>query len=168
MHYEDAVIKKLIEKFELEGPAKLARKYRYGDIFVMPKSDLPLVTIAKTGTITTPASNMESEYMMSMAINVIYDFTSDLRQDRTLQAGINSVYDLIEGRDENYQLKPESLLYILQKYQVLDNNLWIMAAPNDRIETVYGIGNQRRGPGIFSVEGLIRFNVKAHLQRPGL
>lgn len=168
MDYQDAVISKLIEKFEAEGPAELSGKYRYGDILIAPKSELPICTIAKTGTNVMPASNMEDQHMMSMVINVIYDYTQDLTQDHDIIAGVNSLYDLIEGRDSNYQLKPDSLLYILRKYQTLDNNLWISVGPQEQTQVAYGIGSQRRGPGIFSIEAAIRFTVRADLSRPGL
>jgi hypothetical protein len=163
--YKDPIIAKLIEKFEAEGPTELRGHYFHGDILLVPKREMPAVSIAKDETRIYPASNMEDEHYMPLVINVIYDWTKDLDQSSELAAGVTGLYKLVEERDSDYQLVSNSLAYVLRKYQTLDDDVWISVGPNEQLQINYGLGIERRGPGIFSVEAVIRCSVKIHKVR---
>lgn len=166
MDYKDPFITKLIEKFNAEGPEELRHKYKYGDVLIVPKDELPIVTIAKQNLSVGDASNYEDDHVVGIIMNVLYDYTKDLTQDYDIVAGVNSLYGWCEGRGSDYQLLPKTLLAVLRKYQVLDKNVWISIGPSETTRVDYGIGRERRGQGIFSVEAAIRFNIHAHLIRP--
>lgn len=163
--YKDPIVQKILDKFEDEGPQELKGHYYNGDVTDVPKEELPVCSLAKDNLIVEPASNMEDEHRISLVANVIIDWTQDLNRDFNIVAGSQQLYDLMEGRNDDYTLKPTSLLYILRKYQKLDTNLWLSVGQGERVNGDYGLAEGRRGPGIFSLEGVLRFNAILHVER---
>lgn len=164
--YHDPMITRIIQILNAEGPSQLKNRYYYGDPLMVAKAMLPAVFITKDKTMIRSASTAEDELRMPMVINVVMDLTSDFNKAFNDTQSANTLYELVEGRDNHYQLKPTSIAYILRKYQQLDNQLWIDA--NTTLELDYGIGVQKRGPGIYTVESVIRLNVLHHQLRPGI
>lgn len=167
--YKDPVIQKLIDVLEELGPSELKGKYHHGDVMVPAKSDLPMVTIARDRTRISQASDLEDDNIMPLVINVLYDYTQDLTNDFDVQAGVTSLYRLVEERDPaNYRLLPNTIAWVLRQKQQLGNKLYLAVGPNENLDIDYGIGVERRGPGIFSVESVIRISARAHTARPGV
>lgn len=164
--YIDPVLKKIADKLELEGPVELRGKYRYGDVLVPPKKELPMCTISKDTTIVTKVSNMEDDNLIAVVLNVIYDWTMDLNKSFDLYAGSTSLYNIMEGRNDDYTLKDNTILKVLRKYQQIDTNMWLAVGPNENIRISYGLGIERRGQNIFSVEAEIRFNARVIIAQP--
>jgi len=164
--YRDPIIEKLLDLFRGDNGPKNIKKYFNGDVLIAPKSDLPLISIAKDATDVGAASNMEDDHLLPMTLTVLYDYTKDLSRASDVVAGSPGLYKIIEERDaETYQLAANSVLGILRANQTLDNKLWIAVGPNEKIQVRYGLGVNRRGPGIYSVEAVVRFNVRTHLPR---
>lgn len=163
--YVDPIIALVIEKLNSEGPAQLQGRYYHGDVLLVPKQELPIVSVAKDNTVIRAASNLEDEHYMPLVINILLDYTADLDQSSDLVAGVTRLYEMCEARNGDYTLKADSLAYILRKYQQLDNNVWIDIGPNEELNIDYGLGINRRGPGIFSVEAVIHTAVKIHTGR---
>jgi len=167
--YKDPVIQALIDALEADGPQELKGKYHHGDVLVPAKSDLPMVTIARDRTRITQASDLEDDNDMPLVINVLYDYTQDLTNDFDVQAGITSLYRLVEEREpSNFRVKQGTLAWVLRNKQQLANKLWLAVGPNQVLDIDYGLGVERRGPGIFSVESVIRISARAHTARPGV
>lgn len=164
--YRDSVITKLIEALEAAGPEELVGRYRYGDVLLPPKEELPICAVIKDNTVVSPASNMEDEHQMQLVLNILYDWSRDLSQSFDLTAGSNSLYDYIEGRDDSYQLKEKTLLRVLRSKVKLDNNLFLALGQNQRVEIDYGMGIEKRGSGIFSIEAMVRFTARLHIAKP--
>lgn len=166
--YRDPIIQKIIDTLESEGPQELRGKYQHGDTWMPNKEELPVVTVSKDNTRIGAASNAEDDQLLPMVINVIYDYMRDLTQSSDLAVGVTTLYDYCEGRDATtYMLKSDSIAYVLRKYPKLDNDLYISVGPGEELQIDYGMGVERRGPGIFSVEAVIRFNVRFQQNRPG-
>lgn len=166
--YRDPILQKLIDTLEAEGPSDLVGHYRQGDVIAVSKEELPVVTVTKASTRMGAASNQEDDQLMPVVINVIYDFMRDLTQSSDLEVGMTTLYGYCEGRsDTDYTLLPDSLAYILRKYPKLDDNLYISVGPNEELSINYGMGIERRGKGIFSVEAVLRFNMRFQQNRPG-
>lgn len=157
--YQNPVAAKIIEKLQDEGPTQIKRWYN-GDVLLVPKPELPICSVAKANTRISNASNAEDEALMAFEINVLYDYTKDLNQSSRLVAGHNSLEEICEKRDTNYQLLAGSIAYVLRKYQKLDNNLFLALGPGEVVEFNYGLGIDRRGPGIWSVEAVCRVNAR--------
>lgn len=164
--YRDSVIGKVIQFFNTNGPAQLKGRYVEGDVLLPAKSDMPLCYLARDETRIVPANNMEDEHQIDLVANVIYDMTDDFNQSADLVAGVTSLYEIMEARKSDYTLKPDTLLYQVRLQEQVEPKFWI--GVGNPVVVSYGIGVERRGPGIFSVEAVMRFTVRLHLPRAGL
>ena len=63
----------------------------------------------------------------------------------------------LEARDPSYALRPDSIAYVLRKFYQLDSKLYINLDKDMEID--YGVSVNKRGEGIFTVEGVIRIEV---------
>lgn len=166
--YRDPILQKLIDTLEAEGPSELIGHYKQGDVIAVSKEELPVVTVTKDSTRMGAASNQEDDQLLPIVINVIYDFMRDLTQSSDLEVGMTTLYGYCEGRsEEDYNLLPSSIAYVLRSHPKLDNNLYISVGPNEELSINYGMGVERRGKGIFSVEAVLRFNMRFQQNRPG-
>lgn len=163
--YRDPVIEKILDLLK-EANIKGIKKYHNGDRLIGPKREMPYLSIAKSNTKVSPASNLEDQHIIQMTLTVVYDWTKDLNQSSELVAGANGLYELMEGRDPvTYQLREDSVLGVLRKNETLGNKAWIAVGDGEVAEVQYGLGVNRRGPGIFSTEAIIKFNVTLHLPK---
>ena len=165
--YRDPILKALIDMLEADGPADLVGHYVYGDVLAQPKSDLPVVSVARDGTTILSDGTMQDRHVQPIVVSVIYDWTRDLNESFDLTRGTNKLYEYIEARDDTFTLKTKTLAYALRKNQKLGDNLFISINDNGLLVD-YGLGIEKRGANIFSVEGILRFNIestqpKAHL-----
>lgn len=165
--YRDSIVKKLIDMLEADGPSELVNKYIYGDVLAPPKSELPIVSIAKDGLQIVSDGTMQDRHVLSIVMAVIVDWTADLNTSFDLTRGTNKLYELFEGRDSEYRIKANTLSYALRKNQKLDNNLFISVNDNG-LNVDYGLGIEKRGSNIFSVEGIARFNLELTQKKPNL
>lgn len=164
--YRDPILGAIINLFNSYGPPELKNRYFYGDPLQVPKSQLPAVFLTKDITEISNLTNAEDQSAIHIVANIVLDLTRDFNQAFDNVTSSNAVYDFMEGRDAAYELKPTSLCYILRKYQSLGNNVWIN--PEEPLRPDYGIGVEKRGPGIFTVEGVIRFMVLHKQITPGM
>lgn len=167
VEYKDPIIKALITMLESDGPSELVGHYYYGDILAPPKSVLPAVSIARDSTRIMSDGTMQDKNFHSFILAIIYDWTQDLNQSFDLSRGTTGLYRLIEERNPDYSLKAGSIAYALRKNQKLGSNLFI-SINDDGLDIDYGLGIEKRGSNIFSVEGIIRFNVESTQQKPNL
>lgn len=165
--YKDPIIKALVEMFEADGPTELINHYYYGDMLMPNKPDLPIVSIARDGTRVVSDGTMQDRLVHSFVMSVIYDFTKDLDQSFDLVRGTTGLYKLYQEMDDNFRIKAGTLIYALRKNQKLGNNLFI-SINDDGLLVDYGIGVEKRGFNIFSVEGIVRFNVESTQQKANL
>ncbi len=165
--YRDPILKALIDMLEADGPPELVGHYVYGDVLAQPKSELPVVSVARDGTTILSDGTMQDRHVQPIVIAVIYDWTRDLNESYDLTRGTNKLYEYIEARDPDYKLKTTTLAYALRKNQKLADNLFISINDNG-LQIDYGLGVEKRGTNIFSVEGILRFNVESTQQKPNL
>lgn len=170
--YRDPIIELIIAKLNAEGPSQLQNKYFTGDPLIVGKSELPAGFITRDKTSFSDFDIANDRHDMAMVLNVVQDTTKDFNQTFDMRGSTATLYDWVEGRQENYTLKPTALTYILRKYQQngpqtngLAPKLWInMGTP---IEADYGVTLNKRGAGIFAVEAVIRFVVTSYEPWPG-
>lgn len=165
--YRDPIIARLAQLLTDEGPKELAGRYYHGDPVRVPgKSYLPAVFISKDDTTVGTVTNAEDETTTNLVINVVYDLSRDFSQAFDAISSSATLYDLIEGRGDDYTLKPASLVYVLRAHEQLDPNLWMNLEEPMAVE--YGVGIEKRGEGIYTAEAVLRVQVKHHQLRPGL
>lgn len=165
--YKDPIITALINKLEADGPTELVGHYIYGDTLAPNKSDLPVVSIARDGTVVQSDGTMQDRQTHSFVMSVIYDWTQDLDQSYDLVRGTTALYRLFQEMNDDYSVKQNTIIYALRKNQKLDNNLYISIQDNG-LQVDYGLGVEKRGTNIFSVEGIVRFTVQSTQQKPNL
>lgn len=167
VEYRDPLLKALIDMLETDGPAELVNHYIYGDTLAPAKSALPVVSVARDGTTILSDGTMLDRHQTAIVLAVIVDYTADLNTSFDLTRGTNKLYELIEARDENLQLKTNTIAYALRKNQKLADNLFI-SVNDEGLLVDYGLGIEKRGDNIFSVEGILRFNIEVTQQKPNL
>lgn len=167
VEYRDPLLKALIDMLEVDGPPELINHYIYGDTLAPAKSSLPVASVARDGTIILSDGTMQDRHVTSIVLAVIVDFTADLNTSFDLTRGTNKLYELIEARDENLQLKTGTIAYALRKNQKLADNLFI-SINDEGLQVDYGLGIEKRGDNIFSVEGILRFTIEVTQQKPNL
>lgn len=171
--YRDPILKELIEMLEEYGPEELKGHYHYGDVLAPNKSELPVVSVAKQGTVVKSDGTMLDTHTTSIVMAIIYDWTQDLDQSFDLVRGSNGLYELCEGREEddtspNYlYVRDDTLVYAIQNHQKLADNLFISIG-DEGLLVDYGLGWEKRGTNIFSVEGILRFNIQLTQARANL
>lgn len=165
--YRDPILKTLIDMLEADGPADLVGHYIYGDTLAQPKELLPVVSVARDATTVLSDGTMQDRHVQPIVIAIIYDWTRDLNESYDLTKGTNKLYEYIEARDNEFKLKVKTMAYALRKNQKLGDNLFISINDNG-LQIDYGLGVEKRGTNIFSVEGIIRFNVESTQQKPNL
>lgn len=164
--YRDPVIDKIIKVLEANGPRVLKGRYMNGDVLNPQKRQLPLCYIAKDQVMTQPANNMEDEHLVLLVATVILDTATNIKDAYDIVQGVPDLWEICEKRDpETYELLPNTLLYQLHNSQQVAHKFWLgIGTP---VQINYGMGVERRGPGIFSIEATIRFTVRLHLPAPG-
>ena len=165
--YRDPILKAIIDMLEADGPRELVGHYIYGDTLAPAKPALPVVSVARDGTRILSDGTMQDRHVTSIVMAVIVDYTTDLNTSFDLSRGTSQLYEFIEARDENRLLKENTLSFALRKNQKLGDNLFISIL-DDGLMIDYGLGIEKRGSNIFSVEGILRFNVESTQKKPNL
>ncbi len=165
--YRDPILKAVIDMLESDGPAELRGHYIYGDTLAPAKSALPVVSVARDGTRIISDGTMQDRHVTSIVMAVIVDYTTDLNTSFDLSRGTSQLYELIEARDTSRNLKGNTIAFALRNKQKLAENLFISIL-DDGLMIDYGLGIEKRGSNIFSVEGILRFNIESTQKKPGL
>jgi len=163
--YRDPILTALIEFLEENGPEELKGHYIQGDSLAPNKNDLPVVSVARQNTVVRSDGTMQDVHITSIFMAIIYDWTTDLDQSFDLVRGTTGLYRLMEERDDNFYAKPGTLVHALRDGQKLADNLFI-SVNDDGLRLDYGMGWEKRGDNIFSVEGVLRFNIELTQPKP--
>ena len=164
--YRDPLMAKLVQILNAEGPAQLKNKYYYGDPIVVPERMLPACFINFDWQRIHDADNAHLESIISVVFNVVWDTKRDMNQQLDNIEGHMSVVRMIAGRGDDYALLPDSIIGVLRKHQDLDTNLWIDVGTDT--EADWGVGIGKRGPGIYTAEGILRTQLRHHQLKPEL
>lgn len=156
--YRDSIIQAIIDALNESGPDELRTNYYHGDPVIMPQAQLPLCFVTKLSTQVRTHTTAEDSYESQIALNVVSSTTNDLSQGGdVLQAGTVTLYDLVEGREEDDDSKTSSIINVLRSKQVLNANKTYIQI-GDSIDIEYVISpNSRRG--LWSVEAIVRMVV---------
>jgi len=171
--YRDPILKELITMLETEGPAELKGHYIYGDTLAPKKDDLPIVSVAREGTIIRSDGSMQDVHTTAIVMAVIVDWTDDLNQSFDLTRGTTKLYEFLEEREDDpaspdyLAVKEGTLIFALRNKQKLANNLFI-SIRDDGLRADYGLGWEKRGDNIYSTEGILHFNIELTQKKPNL
>ena len=136
------------------------KAFYQGEPIRLPASNLPCAIISKRQTRVGVLTNSEDEHGIGMSITIVADVRKDLSTDDNIAkaaAGVSTLYDLVEGRNDDLTLKDGSILGILRSNIVVD------AARNLRTDlgamtlVDYGATLRDRAPEEWSIEARVDF-----------
>ena len=155
------IIKRLIAVLEADGPADLKGKYQYRPVFYGQGNDPLPVCMISTPVLRSLefASGGLNKHIKAVELVVIADWTQEPVKWRT--NSFSQLDQLIDPRDNNYKLTG-GLLKVIQDNKGLDTakGLTIAVDPNPEIIVNRELVINRRGQGIWSIEGSITFAVQ--------
>lgn len=152
--YQDPILKKYADT--IMASTKVFKQIYYGDPIRIGVSSLPALILAKVDTKVMNMTNQEDRHSIRISMTVVTDIRDTISEDKTMVAGVNSLYNLMEGRAAGtYLLKPDSLLYILRHNVELDvaNNLRTDLSTMSSID--YGMTMGKRAAEAWSIEGTL-------------
>jgi hypothetical protein len=163
--YSDPIIQKYIDL--IKANTSEIKAFYQGEPIRLPSSNLPCAIISKRDTRVGPLTNAEDEHGIGMSITIVADVRKDLSTDESIAkavAGVSTLYDLIEGRNEDLTLKDGSILGILRSNIVVDaaRNLRTDLGAMTRVD--YGTTLRDRAPEEWSIEARVDF--VAHFTQP--
>ena len=104
------------------------------------------------------SNNADDEHEIGLRITIITDVRQDLSSEESnakIVEGVASLYDLMEGRNDDYTLKDTSILDILRSNINVDvaHNLRTDLGSLTRVD--YGVTD--REPGVWTIEARVDF-----------
>lgn len=154
--YKDPIIKKYTELITSSAQGVFKGVYQ-GDPLRIPKSQLPALVISKSATRVGKHTNAEDEHEISLILSVIVDMRDEVMDDKQIVPGVAMLYDIIEGRDEQYKLKSQSILNILRSNIAVDASLNLRTDLTSITTANYGLTVGKRAPEAYAVEGQVEF-----------
>ncbi|MDR6305899.1 hypothetical protein GGQ85_003625 [Nitrobacter vulgaris] len=158
MIYSDPIIEKYVELIKANTSA--IKAFYQGEPIRLPASNLPCAIIAKRETRAGALTNAEDEHGIGMSITIVADVRKDLSTDDNIAkavAGVSTLYDIIEGRNEDYTLKEDSILGILRSNIVLDAAKSLRTDLGSMTRVDYGTTLRDRAQDQWSIEARIEF-----------
>jgi len=153
--YIDPIMKKYADLINVSN-SRYKRTY-YGDPVRIGASEYPVLIIQKVDTQVGNLSNAEDVHSIRLMFTVVTDVRDTISDDKTLVKGINALYNILEGREDTYQLRTDSLLYILRHNVEIDvaNNLRTDLNTMSNINYGVTIGKRGANESSVSIEGTI-------------
>ena len=156
--YRDPVSKKYIDLIVGIVGEGFFKGIYYGDPIKIPISNLPALVISKDETRIGNITNTEDQHLMAFMITVITDIRNDINDDKAIAPGTASLYDIIEGREEDtLKLKTKSLLHILRNNVDVDTTLGLRTDLGSITRADYGLTIGKREIESWAIEASIEF-----------
>lgn len=154
--YQDPILKKYADL--IKSQTNVFKRIYFGDPIRIGASEYPALILAKVDTTVSNHSNAEDEYQIRISMTIVMDVRDTISDDKEMVKGVNSLYNLVEGRNaDDYTLKPESILNILRHNVELDSgkNLRTDLSTQSRVD--YGMTINKRAPESWGIEATIEF-----------
>ena len=156
--YRDPISKKYIDLIVGIVGEGFFKGIYYGDPIRIPVSNLPALIISKDETRIGNITNTEDQHLMAFMITVITDIRNDINDDKAIAPGTASLYDIIEGREEDtLKLKTKSLLHILRNNVDVDTSLGLRTDLGSITRADYGLTIGKREIESWAIEASIEF-----------
>jgi hypothetical protein len=157
--YIDPIMRTYVET--IKAGTSVFQGIFYGDPIRVAASQLPALIVAKVDTRVSNMTNVEDMHQIRLSFTVVTDIHDTLNEDSQIVAGVNALYNIMEGRQKDtYLLDPKSLLYILRHNVEIDpaNNLRTDLSTMSRVD--YGMTMGKRKEAAWSIEGTVE--ITAH------
>lgn len=162
--YRDPLIEKIIDHLK-QGASKDIKNWYHGDVLLIQKRELPAVSVAIDNTIVTTDSTGDDKSTVPIVISVITDINANQARDWDTMAGTTELYDIVAGRNKDFTYRKDSMIHLLREKVHLASEQSedgrgevsvFLGIEDQPLQVEFGIGVERRGAGIFSVEAAIR------------
>ncbi len=154
--YVDPILKKYADL--ITASIKGIKRVYFGDPIRIGASEFPALILAKVDTRVGNLSNAEDEHQIRITATVVMDVRDTISDDKEMVKGVNSLYNLMEGRnDSDYTLKADTLLYVLRHNVEVDSskNLRTDLSTMSRID--YGMTMGKRQADAWGIEAMLEF-----------
>ena len=152
--YQDPILKKYADL--VKQNTSVFKRIYFGDPIRIGQSELPALILAKIDTRVGTFDNTQDKHEIRISLTVVTSVNDTFNDDRTMVAGVNSLYNLIEGRDPStYALLPQSLLGIIRHNVELDSANNLRTDLNSMSRVDYGMTMGKRKEGAWSIEGTL-------------
>lgn len=165
--YEDPILKRLKGLLNEYGPPELRGRWSVGDSLNLPASALPRGFVSYDTERFTDISNADLRDNCNIVITVAVDMKREFEVPTDRSESHEQVVGYLCPKDEQLRISPDGVLGCLRKYQDLysSENLWIQTEGDTEVD--YGLGIEKRGPGIMTAEGKIRVTLTSDQRKPG-
>jgi hypothetical protein len=136
------------------------KSYYQGEPIRIPATNLPCAIISKRETRAGTLTNSEDEHGIAMSITIIADVRKDLSTEQDIAqvvAGVATLYDIMEGRDEDLTLKDTSVLDILRSNIMVDSAHGLRTDLGSVTRVDYGQTLRDRAPEEWTIEARVDF-----------
>lgn len=166
--YTDPILGRIIKLLKDKMDKDYVKTWHQGDVLLLPKSDLPAISVAYDYNNIIASDNLHDMSTRVVTISVIVDHTdASMWRSWDIMAGQMELYEITSGMEALSEDKSKRAKYLSgtlaavltdRQNQDLGNGIFL-DVQNDTLTFDYGIGVERRGAGIFSIEGSCRINV---------
>jgi len=165
--YQDPIIQAYIDLLKTKTKGAIETFFQ-GEPIRVAVSDLPCAFISKRQTRIAAVSNADDEHGVALSITVITDIRQDFNTDEGAQnavAGISTLYDIIEGRNEDMTLKDTSILDILRSNQLVSAAYGLRTDLQTITLADYGLTLRDRNAEQWSIEARVDIVAGLHQVR---
>lgn len=158
--YHDPILRKILDLMNTDGPKALRGRWSIGDSLAIPKNILPHGFIAYDSENVFDIAGGTLRDNANVVISVAVDMTRELQVPTDRSDAHEQVVEFMAKKDPNtFLFDTNSIIGALRSHQELDSehNIWIEVGTETSIE--YGVGLEKRGPGIVTAEAVLRFQV---------
>lgn len=166
--YEDPILRKILDLMNTEGPKALRGRWSIGDSLAIPKNILPHGFIAYDSENVFDIAGGTLRDNANVVISVAVDMTRELQVPTDRSDAHEMIVEFMAKKDKNtLEFDKNSIIGALRSHQELDmaHNLWIEVGTQSSVE--YGVGLEKRGAGIVTAEGVLRFQISHDQLIPG-
>lgn len=166
--YSDPVLQKVIDLLSSKMTKGYVKTWYQGDVLLVPRSELPAVSVAIDQNNIMADSSLWDASKIPITLSILVDHTDQAGlKSWDLSAGQMTLYEITAGRIVAPKDQGETLdfldgcmaaILLDRKNQDLGNGVYLNIE-NNTFGFDYGIGVERRGAGIFSVEATCRLTL---------
>ena len=163
--YVDPIVARLKYLLKTEGPPEI-KKVIYGPVAYEPhKALLPLISISRRNATDREQDTGSDQLIMPFVMSLISSWQVGLGDGSWITAGYNSLDRYCINLNDDCELQPKCLLYVLRKNKRLWHDKNVIMALNPNPGNIFTNGLVERAPAggntvsTFSVEATIEFNI---------
>lgn len=160
IQYRDPIMKKYADLITA-NTSNFKRIY-FGDPIRIGVSELPALIISKTKTDISNETNAGDLHNVKLTFTIVTDIRETISDDRDMVRGIDSLYNICEGRNDDYTLKTDSLAYILRHNVELDIAHQLRTDLNTVTSFDYGMTIGKRTPTAWAIEATVSIVANFH------